>query len=71
MPRRPREPGPRLEALLDARDHLRIRINMIENGESEEAHLLGELRRQLLQTDRDILKYWDGPKAGPETRNAT
>ena len=55
MARKPRNAGPRLEALLDERDHLRIKISMAEeNGKAQ----LTELRRQLLYLEQEIEQQW-------------
>jgi uncharacterized protein YdcH (DUF465 family) len=60
--RKQTSPGPRLEKLLDERDHLRIQINLAEEG-----HLKGEeladLRRQLVSLDYEILKHWEQPQS--------
>jgi len=62
MPRHLSDRGPRLEALLDERDHLRIKINLAQddpiNGEE-----LAQMRRQLLTLDREIMKQWGSPNA--------
>ena len=60
MVRRAKDVGPRLEALLDERDHLRIRISMSEDHHS---HEVAVMRRRLLQLDHDILKGWTSPQA--------
>jgi hypothetical protein len=55
--------GPRLEKLLDERDHVRIKIKLAEeqevNGED-----LALLRRHLVNLDHQILKHWERPDAG-------
>jgi hypothetical protein len=56
--RKQKQRGPRLEALLDERDHLRIQISMAETEGSED---LTEKRRRLLQLDREIMRHWDKP----------
>jgi hypothetical protein len=49
--------GPRLEALLDERDHLRIRISLdVENPDASDKVAL--MRRRLLELDREIIKHW-------------
>jgi hypothetical protein len=57
------EIGPRLEALLDERDHLRIKINLAEEGSATDQQLLAEMRRQLVNLDYQILKQWRTPDA--------
>jgi hypothetical protein len=52
--------GPKLAALLDERDTLRVRISLADdNSESEVG--IGELRRRLYVLDRAILKQWETP----------
>jgi len=58
MARKPLIRGPRLEALLDERDHLRIQISMVE-GEHNEAVV--DMRRRLLELDREIVRHWSRP----------
>lgn len=52
-----RERGPRLEALLDERDHLRVRLSMAQNGEGGPSDV-GEIRHRLLVVDREIVRHW-------------
>ena len=54
MNRVPRVPEPRLEALLNERDHLRVQINLAENGGPVEAALLEEAKRRLAAVDAQI-----------------
>jgi hypothetical protein len=56
MARKTRDPGPRLEALLDERDHLRIKLSLASEQPDEET---GALRNRILQLERDIAKHWD------------
>jgi hypothetical protein len=63
MPREPTEIGPRLEALLDVRDHLRVKINLAENNPDTLPEELVMLKRTLFELDRDILKHWETPDA--------
>jgi len=44
----------RLYQLLDERVHLRIRINLIENGKPAEIGLMPLLRRRLASTEDEI-----------------
>lgn len=59
MVRKPVTVGPRLEALLDQRDHLRIKISLAEEDDTD----VGELRRLLFELDRAILKHWETPES--------
>ena len=62
MVRKPIEKGPRLEALLDERDHLRIKISMAEDrGNTDD---LIDMRRKLLDMDREIHALWESPAKG-------
>lgn len=56
VPRQSSGKGPRLEALLDERDHLRIKINLAEQAEG--SAVVMEMRRRLIQLDKDIIKHW-------------
>ena len=49
MPRKTTPTGPRLEALLDERDHLRIQISLAENGDSVEPEIKEDLAAKLLR----------------------
>ena len=55
MVRQPTNRGPRLEALLDERDHLRVQISLAKDEHSEE---MAEKRRRLLELDRKIIRFW-------------
>jgi hypothetical protein len=55
--------GPRLEALLDERDHLRIKINLAADKADLDGEELVEMRRRLVNLDRQILKHWETPNA--------
>ena len=57
MAREPRQIDPRLEAWLDERDHLRIKINVAE-GSAEHGEPLALLRRRLVEVDHMIIKQW-------------
>jgi hypothetical protein len=59
MTREPTSVGPKLEALLDQRDHVRVKISLAMSG--PETERLTELRRQLFELDRKILKNWETP----------
>jgi hypothetical protein len=58
MVRHTRDIGPRLEALLDERDHLRIKISVAEDDHCEEVVVM---RRRLFELDREIPKLWGDP----------
>lgn len=63
MARKPLAIGPRLEALLDERDHLRIEINLAQQKPEVLPEELALLRRKLFELDRDILNQWGAPNA--------
>jgi hypothetical protein len=50
--------GPRLEKLLDERDHLRIQISIALDDEAGEPERVAELRRRLLLLEEDIRNHW-------------
>jgi hypothetical protein len=58
VPRKENPVGPRLEALLDERDQVRIKIRA---AEKEGGMGLALLRRRLLELDHTILKQWSDP----------
>ena len=60
MNRSPNVVGPRLEALLDERDHIRIKISMAEEEKQTE---LAVLHQRLAELDHMILKQWSDPAA--------
>jgi hypothetical protein len=62
MHRQPRNLGARLEALLDERDHLRIKINLAED-QGISSDVVVELRRRLLLLDKQIMDRWSTPEA--------
>jgi hypothetical protein len=62
MARRQTLVGPRLEALLDERDHLRIKINLAEGAPAAAADV-GDMRLRLVELDREILQRWERPGA--------
>jgi hypothetical protein len=62
MARRETLVGPQLETLLDERDHLRIKINLAE-GNAATAADVADMRRRLVELDREILKRWQSPSA--------
>jgi len=65
--RQPTELSPQLEAMLDERDHLRIKINLAEgrNGNSED---ISQMRRLLANLEREIDRQWGKFSAERHTR---
>lgn len=57
-----RTPSPQLEALLDRRDHLRLKINQAESRGNLAEHELAEPRSELLLLDRKIMRQWGDPE---------
>lgn len=55
--------GPRLEALLDQRDRLRVKINLAEHDGRTSDYDLTDLRRKLLLIDHAIIQQWENPGA--------
>ena len=53
---------PRLETLLDQRDHLRIKISLAEDDPLVDADL-SDLRGRLVELDHKITKSWGNPYA--------
>jgi hypothetical protein len=61
---RARKPqGPKLEALLDQRERLRVKITEAENDGHSTDYDLGDLRRRLLMIDNAVIRQWDDPNA--------
>ena len=63
MVARQSEVGPKLEALLDERDHLRAQINLAEQDPNADQELLLLARHRLIEIDRETLKGWEHPDA--------
>lgn len=63
MVRRTTANGPRLGALLDERDHLRIQINLAESADSAEPEILSQARHRLIAIERQIQQQWDNPES--------
>lgn len=63
MQRKPTPHGPRLEALLDERDHLRIQISLADNGGAVEPQILAQARQRLSELEREIREQWCSPNA--------
>lgn len=61
--RKPTNIGPRLETLLDERDHLRIKISMAEDNPDTLPEAMKVFRQALFELDRRILKHWEEPDA--------
>lgn len=59
----PKPHGPRLEALLDQRDRLRLEINLAQGGGRATDYDVGDLRRKLLLIDHAIIQQWEDPSA--------
>ena len=59
--------GPRLETLLDERDHIRIKISLMEDHDAEGA-VFG-LRQRLVALDKEIMKHWAEPSPQPGARD--
>ena len=62
MHRKQKPHGPRLEALLDERDHLRVKISMANDsahGDSAEVELL---LKRLHELDKEIAVRWGKPE---------
>jgi len=63
MPPTRKPQGPRLEALLDQRDKLRVRISLAQSDGHSSDYDIGDLRRKLLLIDHAIIQQWDYPSA--------
>ena len=61
--RKQSEVGPKLQALLDERDHLRVKINLAEHDPNADQELLLLARHRLMEIDRQILQGWEYPNA--------
>jgi hypothetical protein len=57
LARKPAELGPRLEALLDERDHIRIKLTLVDDHDAEGEAF--ELRQKLLKLDKEITAHWN------------
>jgi hypothetical protein len=55
------EVGPKLQALLDERDHLRVQINLAQHDLNADGELVHLARHRLLEVDRQILRRWEYP----------
>jgi hypothetical protein len=56
--RKPHPDAPRLEALLDERDHLRIQIHLADVNGSSDPEALKALKAELLAIEQKIDKHW-------------
>jgi len=61
--RKPTPTPPRLEAMLNERDHIRLQINRAENDGDADPLDIAELRRQLLGLDHEIMRHWESPSS--------
>jgi hypothetical protein len=52
--------APRLEATLQERDHLRLKINLAEEAEPNSAEVR-DMRSRLLLLDLEIVRHWGSP----------
>ena len=53
--------GPRLEALLDQRDRLRVKIGLAGSDGHSSDYDIGDLRRKLMLIDHAIIQQWEDP----------
>jgi hypothetical protein len=60
---RPKLYGPRLETLLDQRDHLRVEIALAATDGRSSDYDIGDLRRKLMLIDHAIMQQWEDPRA--------
>jgi hypothetical protein len=58
MPRNSSSIGPRLEALLDERDQLRVQISLAADDPSVDQETILTKRLRLKELERDIAKHW-------------
>ena len=58
MHRRTTPAGPRLEALMDERDHLLIQISMEGDNPSRSIDRIEALRKKLIQLEDQIKRDW-------------
>jgi len=63
MHRPPRPDNPRLEALLDDRDHLRIKLNLAEVAGDTHQDALQDMRDRLRALEKQIDDEWGDPNA--------
>ena len=55
--RSPHQENPRLEALLDRRDHVRVQISLLLDAERRDYEQLRTLQRELAELDAKIARY--------------
>jgi hypothetical protein len=55
--------GPRLEALLDQLDRLRVKIGLAGSDGRSSGYDIGDLRRKLMLIDHAIIQQWEDPSA--------
>ena len=58
MYRKPTQLGPKLEALLDERDHLQIQISLVCESQRPRPDELDALHKRLSQVEDEIARYW-------------
>jgi hypothetical protein len=58
MDRKPTPFGPRLEALLDERDHLQIQISLAADGQGANSDELDAMHKRLFQVEDEIARNW-------------
>ena len=62
MNRKQKPPGPRLEALLDERDHLRVKISMANERAHADSAEVKLLFKRLHELDKEIAVRWGKPE---------
>ena len=58
MARHPTELGARLEALLDERDHLRVKLSSAKDEPSTDAATIKATERRLWELEKEIARSW-------------
>ena len=64
MYRKNPEFGPRLEALMDERDHLLVAISLERDASPSDADKLEAMHRRVAQLESEIMRNWG--ERGPE-----
>ena len=60
---KPTSLGPRLEALMDERDHLHIQISLAAEAQKPDADQLDSMQKRLLQIEDEIARSRHRPNA--------
>ena len=60
MVRQPKEIGPRLEVLLDERDHLRVQLSVAKDDPSINPETVKAIDCRLWELDKEIGRNWGG-----------